>query len=398
MQFPTLLDIPMLSRKEMQTIIDAVSRGYSDILVHWNIKLATLSIDNKEKSIVNEMFLTLINNLNLLPDNRNGYSDKFLRLVKKNHTTLQPRFVTFTLGVFEEILTGLLPRTTTEDWTGFRWIHSLVFSLLTSLLNITHPDNETPSKNKITTTYPNSIINKTRSMLESIVKFDTLLLGAHSLEDVMRLTVHHLVEAIGYKRSALFWYSPITRTVEGTHSHQVDITELRRVRAFESNIPGIPWLIRQHRPLYVQDVSLHLPNHYIKQFRLQSLLIATLHVDQHQPVGFLLLDRDGDSFVSTTEEMDLLEQLSTRACIALRPKLYDYTSLSTHPPASPVLTHREQEILQMIAYGYSTRHIGETLHISEHTVAEHAQGTLKKLNSKNRPEAVAKGIRLGLIR
>ncbi|SFS30360.1 helix-turn-helix transcriptional regulator [Marininema halotolerans] len=398
MQPAVYFDIPMLPRKEIQTIIDTISQGYSDILIHWNIKLSTITLDDKQRKSLNDIFLRLIHNLRLFPNQSKEYHDKFLRLVKKSQPTLHPSLISFTLGIFEEILIGLFPRTSTGDWIGFRWIHSLVFSLLISYSNssITTED-RSPDVTKESASFTTTEITPSDSFMDKIVQFDTLLLGAHSLEDVMRLTVHRIVEAIGYKRSALFWYSPITRTVEGTHAYHVDITDLRRIRSFEANIPGMTWMIRQNRPLYIQDACLYIPDHFIKHFHLQSLLVATLQVDQHQPVGFLLIDQGGKPFAPSTEELNLLEKLTSRVSVALRPKLYEYPTLSAHPPASPVLTHREQEILQMIAYGYSTRHIGETLHISEHTVAEHAQGILKKLNSKNRSEAVAKGLRLGLI-
>jgi len=53
-----------------------------------------------------------------------------------------------------------------------------------------------------------------------------------------------------------------------------------------------------------------------------------------------------------------------------------------------LLTLRETEILDLIAEGCKNRTIAERLHISEHTVKYHIQNIFRKLNIKNRVEAV----------
>jgi putative two-component system response regulator len=61
------------------------------------------------------------------------------------------------------------------------------------------------------------------------------------------------------------------------------------------------------------------------------------------------------------------------------------------------LTSREQEILRLIAEGLSTEAIAERLHISAHTVRNHSQRVIKKLGAHSRLEAVATGVRTGLL-
>jgi DNA-binding NarL/FixJ family response regulator len=72
------------------------------------------------------------------------------------------------------------------------------------------------------------------------------------------------------------------------------------------------------------------------------------------------------------------------------------------PRASPAgggetLTPREMEVLQMIAAGESNKRIAWRLSISEHTVKFHVTSILSKLGASSRAEAVATGIRRGLI-
>jgi DNA-binding NarL/FixJ family response regulator len=63
----------------------------------------------------------------------------------------------------------------------------------------------------------------------------------------------------------------------------------------------------------------------------------------------------------------------------------------------PELTPRELEVLRMLADGIGNKVIGSRLGISEHTVKFHVASILGKLRAASRTEAVAVGIRRGLI-
>jgi DNA-binding NarL/FixJ family response regulator len=62
-----------------------------------------------------------------------------------------------------------------------------------------------------------------------------------------------------------------------------------------------------------------------------------------------------------------------------------------------VLSEREVEILTQVANGNRNRDIGARLAISEDTVKSHLRHILEKLGAKDRTEAVAIGIRRGII-
>jgi len=61
------------------------------------------------------------------------------------------------------------------------------------------------------------------------------------------------------------------------------------------------------------------------------------------------------------------------------------------------LTPREQEVLRMLALGLANKEIASRMNISEHTVKFHVAAILGKLGAASRTEAVAIGIRHGLI-
>ncbi|MCL2454794.1 MAG: response regulator transcription factor [Micrococcales bacterium] len=65
--------------------------------------------------------------------------------------------------------------------------------------------------------------------------------------------------------------------------------------------------------------------------------------------------------------------------------------------APTVLTRRELEVLVGMSNGQSNAQIGQTLYLSEDTVKTHARRLFRKLGASDRAQAVAIGMRRGLI-
>lgn len=61
------------------------------------------------------------------------------------------------------------------------------------------------------------------------------------------------------------------------------------------------------------------------------------------------------------------------------------------------LTTREKEILSLIAKGYSNSEVAEKLFLSTGTVKNYVTNILKKIEAKDRTEAVLKAKELGII-
>jgi DNA-binding CsgD family transcriptional regulator len=61
------------------------------------------------------------------------------------------------------------------------------------------------------------------------------------------------------------------------------------------------------------------------------------------------------------------------------------------------LSPREQEVLELVAEGYSNVMIATRLHLSENTVKTYVENLLSRLNARNRAEAVAAASRQNLI-
>ncbi|HET9074845.1 MAG TPA: response regulator transcription factor [Solirubrobacteraceae bacterium] len=64
--------------------------------------------------------------------------------------------------------------------------------------------------------------------------------------------------------------------------------------------------------------------------------------------------------------------------------------------AGPGLSRREGEVLALLATGATNQEIAARLHLSTHTVKEYVSGLYRKLEVRNRAEAVQRALSLGL--
>jgi DNA-binding CsgD family transcriptional regulator len=72
-----------------------------------------------------------------------------------------------------------------------------------------------------------------------------------------------------------------------------------------------------------------------------------------------------------------------------------FRAVGDDPP--PLLTPREAQILTLVGEGMSNKQVARALGISLHTVKFHLEALFAKLDATSRAEAVAKGLRGGVI-
>jgi two-component system, NarL family, response regulator DegU len=65
---------------------------------------------------------------------------------------------------------------------------------------------------------------------------------------------------------------------------------------------------------------------------------------------------------------------------------------------APVLSRREEEVLQLFADGCSTIEVAKRLYISAKTVKNHLASIYEKLDARDRTQAVLTAVRMGIIR
>jgi len=108
-------------------------------------------------------------------------------------------------------------------------------------------------------------------------------------------------------------------------------------------------------------------------------------------------ESDPDDVISAIyATYDGLVLLSTTAAESLA-AVYGDQPLEAETELSEEITSRETDVLRMLAEGLVNKDIAARLGISEHTVKFHISSILDKLGASTRTEAVALGIRRGLI-
>jgi NarL family two-component system response regulator YdfI len=145
----------------------------------------------------------------------------------------------------------------------------------------------------------------------------------------------------------------------------------------------------------------------IDQLELTSEAAVILLADHPAPGWLAEAVRAGVGAILPTgaspEQLVAAMQAATAGLVVIHRGEIDSTFPAARPASRPfaeppeALTPREREVLQMLASGLGNKEIAARLAISEHTVKFHVASILGKLGAASRTEAVALGIRHGLV-
>jgi DNA-binding NarL/FixJ family response regulator len=116
--------------------------------------------------------------------------------------------------------------------------------------------------------------------------------------------------------------------------------------------------------------------------------------------AFLTKDSSMQEVVTTAIATAAGEALSANLASSILHELRapDVDSVATPATEPSPLTRREEEILQLIADGYSTSEVASRLFISGKTVKNHLASIYAKLDARDRTQAVLSAVRIGIIR
>lgn len=178
-----------------------------------------------------------------------------------------------------------------------------------------------------------------------------------------------------------------------------------------ANLDSLAGRILDHEPDAVVVDGSGAEAHALLQELLESDLPAEIPVlvlrDQPRPEWTSEALRSGVRAVlpsgASAEQLAVALQAAVSGLLILDPS--DAAAALPAASAAPAalaelaepLTPREREVLQRLASGLGNKQIADQLHISEHTVKFHVASILGKLGAATRTEAVALGIRQGLV-
>jgi DNA-binding NarL/FixJ family response regulator len=110
--------------------------------------------------------------------------------------------------------------------------------------------------------------------------------------------------------------------------------------------------------------------------------------------GYLLKTSTADELVSGVTRVHAGDAVFTPSLAGLL--LSEFRRTAEDEPGEPGLTQRENEILRLVAKGYSYGDIAKELFISTKTVQNHVRNILTKLHLRSRYELMRYAIRKGL--
>ncbi len=112
--------------------------------------------------------------------------------------------------------------------------------------------------------------------------------------------------------------------------------------------------------------------------------------------GYLLKSSTAEELVDAVARVRTGEPVFTSSLAGL--VLDEFRRIARNDPSEPGLTARENEVLKLVAKGYTYPEIGEKLFISTKTVQNHVQNILIKLQLKKRYDLMRYAIQKGLDR
>lgn len=205
----------------------------------------------------------------------------------------------------------------------------------------------------------------------------------------------------------------ITVVIVDDHQLLVDALSDTLAEADDIEVVGVAGTLAEALPL----VTGHEPGVVLLDYRLADSdgAEATRRILETQPDCSVLLMSAAEpatmlaeameagiaGFVHKSRGMDaLVEAIQT---VAAGGTVFEADDLQAavqrlgHGAAPTPLTDREQEVLQLLAEGRNTEAIAEALTLSHHTVRNHVRHVLEKLDAHSQLEAVAIGLRRGLV-
>lgn len=131
----------------------------------------------------------------------------------------------------------------------------------------------------------------------------------------------------------------------------------------------------------------------------QLVVILTMHIDREVvekaircgAVGYLTKDCSLGDIVSAI-------RLAASGDTVLSPGLAEAMLHEVHKAEEPVVSPREEEVLQLVADGLGTTEIAEKMYISQKTVKNHLASIYEKLNARDRTQAVLTAVRMGIVK
>ncbi|MFM2127115.1 MAG: hypothetical protein RL287_593 [Actinomycetota bacterium] len=157
-------------------------------------------------------------------------------------------------------------------------------------------------------------------------------------------------------------------------------------------------------PPDVVVIDIHLPDNSGLELVLwlrdisQTMGIVVFSMNNHPEYVLAAFDNGASAFIDKSSPLsELLDTIDLAARLPLQFHCKDWSQALTYRREKTTLTARELEILQHLPSGRTYVEMAEALFISESTLKTHLQSIYRKLNARNRVEAINQARRLGIL-
>jgi DNA-binding CsgD family transcriptional regulator len=241
---------------------------------------------------------------------------------------------------------------------------------------------------------------------DAVLLFDQWIMRAKSLNEAIEYISTGFVTYLPFERCALFAYSSTHESGFGLYGYQLDNHEIKSIHERIDSLPFIKQYIQRLQllgrqmtnvpPIYVRHAAQGLPMKYVKQFQLESIVIAPIYApSENRLIGAAILDCGPKTSFQLSNDLYTAVMKFGQSAGEILAKCSGGRSDLVQP--MPHLSPREIEVLKLVAEGASTYEAAKRLHLSEYTVRDYVSAILQKMNAKNRTEAIVKAIRDGII-
>lgn len=184
------------------------------------------------------------------------------------------------------------------------------------------------------------------------------------------------------ERLSFYRYSSIGYVGEGVAMLEED--QFQSISYIRDDIRGLTVIrqaIEQQKPIYYrgQELITQITSRYQRSEPLKALLIVPI-IANNLPIAYICSEFIQVDYTVTTH---LLNQLSIFGNVA--------GELLVQPrhQTNPKLSQRENQLIHLLANGYSTKEMADHLSLSEATIKQYIKSVMTKLEAKNRTHAVS---------
>ncbi|MFM1655225.1 response regulator transcription factor [Brevibacillus sp. B_LB10_24] len=203
------------------------------------------------------------------------------------------------------------------------------------------------------------------------------------------LAVRGFLDLFHFRAASLFTYSAMNETGEGIiRACERGIYSIREIREDVRTIPPMHAAIHSKRADIIDSASLarHFPAKYVQGL---SYLLVVPICSGPLTIGCATVTRYAGPGTIGTKMLQAL---------TIYGQMIGETFIEREQRPRQVLSNREREVLQRMAWGEFIKEMADHMGISEYTVRDYIKSALRKMNAQNRTEAVAIALRTGIIK